>query len=379
MPEIRKNKKTAPFPEQFPEIERSCGHECIDGITGYPFEIIPVHSKIIFDMPYYRFYGHPSPEVMPHLSFLIGAVILPGTTRQKDACTFDHFFALVTPVTEYRLWPGSGDVFYLVQDRCKGMAIVGIAFEVHHPDKDIVGLGHGKGNLGPEFVLLVLLALGNTAHIRFMQAVDLVLAASFLAMNLGKQAKLTSIFCQLLFGKLAHKLPDQNPGHGPDSLDDLFVFDPFHQKTGKLSFEAPAKAYTTVPGNTPALLDDLPQNLGVSGKGDVLLLNSCVYHNFLFLGLVAMKLHRNLEDQLSSFLSNSLSEVGQIRRITGELPSKPAFTTESLIIGVTDPGLNNFLITKIFQSTLQPDEPFFPLWPRQSAQLFVNVLRYATS
>jgi len=52
-----------------------------------------------------------------------------------------------------------------------------------------------------------------------------------------------------------------------------------------------------------------------------------------------MKLHRNLEDQLSSFLSNSLSEVGQIRRITGELPSKPAFSAESLIIGVTDPGL----------------------------------------
>ena len=349
MPEIEKNKKMPPIPEQFPEIERSCRHEGVYHISDYPLEVVPIHSKVIFDMSNYRFNGHPSPEVLPHLSFLIGAVIFPGSTRKKDARAVDHFFALVAPVTEYRLRSRSGDVFNLIQDRWKGMAIVGIVLEVHHPDKNIVGFGHGKGNLGAEFILLVILALSNTAHVRFMQTVYLVFAVSFLVMNPCKKVELIRIPGQPLLGKLALQFPDQNTGHGSDPFDHLVVLEPFHQQAGKLSFEASAQLDTAFSGDMAAFLNDLSQEFDISGKGDVLFLDSSVHHNFLFLGLVAMKLHRNLEDQLSPFLSNSLSEVGQIRRITGELPSKPAFTTESLIIGVTDPGLNNFLITEVFQ------------------------------
>jgi hypothetical protein len=60
MPEIEKNKKMPPIPEQFPEIERSCRHEGVDGISDYPLEVVPIHSKVIIVMSNYRFNGHPS-------------------------------------------------------------------------------------------------------------------------------------------------------------------------------------------------------------------------------------------------------------------------------------------------------------------------------
>ena len=259
MPEIEKNKKMPPIPEQFPEIESSCRHEGVDGVSDYPLEVVPIHSKVIFDMSNYRLNGHPSPEVLPHLSFLIGAVIFPGSTREKDACSFDHFFALVAPVTEYRLRSRSGDVFNLIQDRWKGMAIVGIVLEVHHPDKNIIGFGHGKGNLGAKFILLVILALGNAAHVRFMQTVDLVFAVSFLVMNPCKKVELIRIPGQPLLGKLALQFPDQNTGHGPDPLDDLFAFDSFHQQTRNFPFEASAQLDTAFPGDMAAFLNNLSE------------------------------------------------------------------------------------------------------------------------
>lgn len=61
------------------------------------------------------------------------------------------------------------------------MTIVWIVAEVLHPDKDIVGLGHSKRNFGSEVVLLELFALGNTAHVRFMQTVNFIGCGSFLA------------------------------------------------------------------------------------------------------------------------------------------------------------------------------------------------------
>jgi len=133
-------------------------------------------------------------------------------------------------------------------------------------------LGPNDRGLSSEFVLLVLLAFADAQHIRFMQAVDLVLVRLLLTVNSSKQLQLFSVLSQCLLGKFAFQFTDEHPAHSPDPLDDLFAFDPLAQQIWQFPSEAATQGDVGPLGDLPALLDDLAQELQVRGKRNVLLL-----------------------------------------------------------------------------------------------------------
>ena len=116
-------------------------------------------AKAVFQMAYDRFYGATAAKVFARLTLGVFRSFGGWTFRQDYGCRSYSFWATKAAITERSLWGPATDFFHLRQNAFQDTSVIFIARETFHAHTDAVGFGHDDGDLGPEFVLLVLLML----------------------------------------------------------------------------------------------------------------------------------------------------------------------------------------------------------------------------
>jgi len=82
--------------------------------------------------------------------------------------------------------PAASQLLDLFQGFRKGVPVILVRFDIQSSYDDTALFSPGNRHLASKLILLVILAFGHTVHVGFIDAVDLVLAVSFLAEDLFK-------------------------------------------------------------------------------------------------------------------------------------------------------------------------------------------------
>ena len=146
----------------------------IELIAGRSFEEVPAHTVMLFDMGEDRLDGGASSELFVLL--LVG-----GSLGQNRGIAFVSMAPIALVVhegfdllTDQILKRGIGRI----ESFGEGMPIVRVALMgLGMKDEALFGAGD-EGGLVPELIAFVGFALGDTGHIGFMEAVELVLAVA---------------------------------------------------------------------------------------------------------------------------------------------------------------------------------------------------------
>ena len=233
---------------------------------------------------------------------------------------------------------------------------MGVALEVARR-RDHAGLGApDECHFRAELVLLVRLALGDTAYLRLVKAVDLVLVALLLPNRPFVEFELFPVPFQFSLGQLALQFADHPPGNGGQLPPGGGRLLPALGVVAEVALAQQPLRYPNIAlalghffpfRDLVALVDHLLAQLGIGGEGDVLLLGRAVDLHFLLVLGPLVQSHRGGKDGLEPIWADPLAEVDELRGVERLAPLEKLLSGEMLPIGVLDPTGHHALVALV--------------------------------